>query len=181
MPQKNETFTVFLEVQETRHLEVLSTSHSASRMRVRRAAMLLRYVNGVPISDIAQTFRCSALNVEQSIDKALQQEVLSAREKEREKNASRAITLEMVAWVYHVSCQNPGTLGYTFTEWPSSVLAQHVRNSCRAAGYHALAGLRSVELTALLAKHKRGAQTVDQHWNLNSEKVPDAPVQVVAE
>lgn len=144
--------TLPLSPQELAYLGNLSNCRSGSVLRVRRAAMLLKYAEGVSISKIAKSYRCSTVNVEQNIDKALRQEVFCAREKDYKKHVQCAVTPEMMDWVRALSCQNPRNLGYSCVEWPASLLAQHVRDHCRAAGYHALAGLRCTELAGILVQ-----------------------------
>jgi len=116
--------------------------------------MLLKYAQGIPISAIARRYRCSAMVAEENIEMALRQEVIAAREKEHKKFDRREVTTEMMDWILDLSCQNPRSLGYKCVEWPPSLLAQHVRDHCRAVGFHALAGVRCNELAGLLARNK---------------------------
>lgn len=150
MPHSLKFSPLPLTAEETRFFEDLSRSRSGSILRVRRAAMLLEYVNGTPISEIGRHFRCDATVVERNIDKALRQEVLSVRKRDGRKRDLRAVTEEMAGWVYELSCQNPRNLGYSCVEWPPSLLAQHVRDHCRAAGHHALAKLSGAEVSRIL-------------------------------
>lgn len=152
MSHKQKNPTLPLTEQENAYLEDLSRSRSGSVLRARRAAMLLKYAHGVPITAIAREFRCSAATVDSNIDMALRQEVFSARAKDLKNRSRRVVTAEMMNWIRNLSCQNPRNLGYSCVEWPASLLAQHIRDHCRAAGYHALAGLRSSEIAALLAR-----------------------------
>ncbi len=152
MLHDNQNSVLPLSDEEMEYLDNLSKSRSASVLRARSAAMLLRYADGIGISDIARAYRSSVTDVNRSIDKALRQEIFSAREKSLKKRNTRAITKEMVEWVRDLSYQNPRNLGYSCVEWPVSLLAQHVRDHCRAVGYHALAGLRCVEMGRLLAR-----------------------------
>ena len=141
--------------QETAYLEEVARSRSESVLRARRAAMLLKYSNGIPISAIARTFRCSAISAEQGIDKAIQQEVVAARKKAGKGRDLRGITATMMDWVHDLACKSPRAFGYACATWPPSLLAQHVRDHCGAAGHHALAGLSCAELEGLMARDGR--------------------------
>lgn len=154
MPLRKEIHTLPLTAREIAYLEEVSSARSGSVLRARRAAMLLQYSNGVPIPEIARTFRCNARSVEHRINKAILQEVLVARRKDAKGRDLRAITPAMLDWVHWLSCQNPGHYGYSCAMWPASLLAQHVRDHCRDAGHHALAGLRCAELERLMKRHR---------------------------
>lgn len=154
MAHHREFHTLPLSPRETAYLEEVSSSRTGSVLRARRAAMLLKYSKGVPITEIARLFRCGVKNAELWIEKAIQQEVLAARQKAAKGRDLRAITPEMMDWVDEVYFQNPRKFGYACVVWPISLLAQHVRDHCREAGHHALAGVRSAELEQLMVKHR---------------------------
>lgn len=139
---------------ETAHLKAVCNSRSVSILRARRAAMLLDFCNEVPVCEIARSFRTGCAEVERYLDKAILQEVLTPREKVRQRRVARAITPEAAEWVRDASFQKPGDLGYSFGQWSHPLLAMHVRNHCRAAGHNALAKLSSGEVSRLLARHE---------------------------
>lgn len=154
MEHHNEIHPLPLTERETAYLKEVASNRSGSVLRARRAAMLLKYSKGVPITEIARTFRCTARSAGQWIDKAILQEVVAPRQKDAKGRDLRAITPEMLDWVDGLSCQRPESFGYACAVWPPSLLAQHVRDHCRAAGHHALAGVSSVELETLMGRHR---------------------------
>jgi len=56
------------------------------------------------------------------------------------------------SWVLSVACCKPKELGYAHESWTYSLLAEHIRTHCEAAGYPALARLGKGRLHELLAK-----------------------------
>ena len=65
---------------------------------------------------------------------------------------SRRIPDDAIAWVLHVACQKPKDVGYAHELWTYSLLQEHVRKHCKAAGHPSLTELSRSRLHRILTQ-----------------------------
>jgi transposase len=133
-------------------LTTISRSRTESAARVRRAQILLAYSDGKRITDIAREMATTRPLVERVIDKALAFDALQALKDLPRPGRAPKVSDDAKSWVLSVACRKPKELGYAHESWTYSLLAEHIRTHCEAAGYPALAQLGKGRLHELLAK-----------------------------
>lgn len=111
-------------------LEKISRSHIEQKQRVQRAIIFLRYMEKVPVAQIAKEVGLSRQRVYASIDKALAFGPITALEDLSGRGAPAVIMDDAKAWVVSVACESPKTHGYKYEVWTIDLLARHVRQHC---------------------------------------------------
>lgn len=139
--------------EEEARLRQLSQSRLESGARVQRAQMLLRYAQGESVSAIASALNTNRPKVERCIGKALQLGVQAALQDLPGRGRRARLKEEDKAWVVNLACQKPKDLGYAQELWTTRLLANHVRQHCRAAGHGNLAQLGRGTVSKILAAH----------------------------
>ena len=133
-------------------LTTISRSRSEPAARVRRAQILLAYSDGRRITDIARQMATTRPLVERVIDKALAFDPLQALKDLPRPGRTPQVDDEAKSWVLSVACRKPKELGYAHEFWTYSLLAQHIRTHCEAAGYPVLGRFGKGRLHDLLSK-----------------------------
>ena len=133
-------------------LTTISRSRTEPAARVRRAQILLAYSDGRRIAAIAREMATTRPLVERVIDKALAFDPLQALKDLPRPGRTPQIDDEAKSWVLSVACRKPKELGHAHEFWTYSLLAQHIRTHCEAAGYPALARFGKGRLHDLLSK-----------------------------
>ena len=147
-----------LTVEETMWLQHLSQSRSEATGQVQRAEILLRYHGGETVSGIAAALRTNRPRVERCIAKALELGARGALQDLPGRGRPPSLTAEARAWVVALACQKPKEWGYAQELWTTSLLAQHVRKHCGAAGHASLQHLARGTVSKILR-----AQAVQPH------------------
>src|SRR5258708_6930205 len=124
---------------ETKLLDELRGSLTASVRDVHRAQILWRYHAGESVTGIARALKTTRVSGAKWIDKALQMGVKEGMKDTPHKPREAVITDDAKAWVVHLAGSKPKDLGYAAELWTRSALARHVRNKASEAGYPALA------------------------------------------
>jgi transposase len=133
-------------------LTTISRSRTESAARVRRAQILLAYSDGRRVTDIAREMATTRPLVERVIDKALAFDPLQALKDLPRPGRTPQVDDEAKSWVLSIACRKPKELGYAHEFWTYSLLAQHIRTHCEAAGYPVLARFGKGRLHDLLSK-----------------------------
>jgi transposase len=105
----------------------LSRSRTAPTREVERAGILLRYAEGVSISDIQRQLGISRPTIYKSIDKALAAGIRAGLKDTFHRPKEPEILPDAKAWVINLACTQPKDLGLAAELWTLSALAQHVR------------------------------------------------------
>ena len=147
-----------LTVEETMWLQHLSQSRSEATGQVQRAEILLRYHGGETVSGIAAALRTNRPRVERCIAKALELGACGALQDLPGRGRPPSLNAEARAWVVALACQKPKEWGYAQELWTTSLLAQHVRKHCGAAGHASLQHLARGTVSKILR-----AQAVQPH------------------
>src|SRR5260370_38030263 len=123
--------------EETKHLDPLRQSKTASFRDVQRAQVLWRYHAGQTVSQIAWALKMTRKSVLKWIDKALQIGVMVGMKDTPHKPREAVITDDAKAWVVNLACSKPKEFGYAAEIWTRTALVRHVPLQSVQAGYPA--------------------------------------------
>ena len=152
MPPKRE---LKLTAESRAQLERVSRSRTAEARRVQRARILLAFVDGRSVVDIAQENGCSRPSVYATVDKAIEFGPLASLEDLKGgRGRPRQITPEARVWLVNLACQKPVDLGYPHELWTRELLAAHARDHCVEAGHSDLANVAAGTVTKILRANK---------------------------
>lgn len=126
-------------------LSHIASSRTESAGRVQRARMLLEYHAGHPMVAIASEHKVMRTVVRRTLDKAVAFGCFAALDDLPRSGRPRQITQEARTWLVSLACRKPKDLGYPHELWSLSLLAEHARIHCTAAGHPSL--LKLVEST----------------------------------
>jgi len=117
----------------------LSRSRTAPTREVERAGVLLRYAEGLSISQIQRQLGVSRPTIYKCIDKALAAGVQAGLKDTFHRPKEPEILPDAKAWVVNLACTKPKDFGQAAELWTLSALAQHVRKHASDAGFPRLA------------------------------------------
>ena len=137
---------------ELEKLESMSKSRIAPHREVIRARILLKYVEGLTITKIAQDLKTNRPLVDRAINKAIAYGVLTALKDLPGRGIKPVITDDAKSWVLSIACQSPKELGYAYEAWTYSLLKQHIRSNCLGAGYEMLSRIDKGVLNKILSQ-----------------------------
>jgi transposase len=152
MPFKTKRQPVVLSVGEKQRLESLRRSRSAERLAVVHAGILLDLASGLSDGAAARSNGVNRHTVALCARKFLQFGREAALGELPRPGKVRRITDDAISWVLHCACQKPKELGYAYELWTYSLLQEHVRKNCVAAGHASLAELSRSRLHRILTQ-----------------------------
>jgi len=138
MPTKTSRALLVLSEDESRLLEELVVSRTASVREVERAKILLAYSRREPLTSIARSVGVARDTVYKCVDKALAMGVAAGLRDLFHRPKEAVILDDAKAWVVHIACTKPKDLGYASELWTRRQLAEHVRRHADEAGFPAL-------------------------------------------
>ena len=138
MPTKTSRALLVLSEGESRLLEELVVSRTASVREVERAKILLAYSRREPLTSIARSVGVARDTVYKCVDKALAMGVAAGLRDLFHRPKEAVILDDAKAWVVHIACTKPKDLGYASELWTRRQLAEHVRRHADEAGFPAL-------------------------------------------
>lgn len=133
-------------------LITISKSQTRPLREVKRANIILQYIDGKTISGIARDLNTNRPLVERCINKAIAYGSITALKDLPGRGVKPKITDDAKSWVLSIACQPPGKLGYAHETWTYSLLKRHIRDNCRKAGYHVLSKIDKGVLNTILSK-----------------------------
>jgi transposase len=134
MPFKRTKAELVLSQKDRIFLENISQSRTEEVRRVERAHMLLRYVEGWSVPQIAKQLNTNPPKVYRCIDKALEFGVQTAVRDLKRSGRLTEITPEAKTWIISLACQKPKELGYSYELWTTRLLSQHIRENAGDQG-----------------------------------------------
>lgn len=140
--------------EERSKLEELSRSRTAPLRESERAKILLAYVGGKPLSQIAAEVQVSRDTVYKCLDKALAMGVMAGLKDLYHRPKEPTITPEAKAWVIHLACTKPKDLGYAAEVWSRRLLAEHVRRHAKEAEHPSLVRAAKATVQRILEEQK---------------------------
>ena len=114
--------------------------------------MLVRFADGVSVSEIARELKTSRPRVERCLDKALQLGTTRALADLPGRGLPRLISDADRAWVVALACQKPKELGYPHELWTNDLLTGHIRRQAVASGHASLARVGGGTVSRILTK-----------------------------
>jgi len=153
MPSKSRKSALKLTTEELQTLEIVSKSRTESKTRTERADVLLRYINGEIIADIARFYKTHRTKIESQINKALQIGAVRSLDDLPRPGRPGTITDDARAWIVSLACIKPNDLGYPQEFWTTSMLAAYARENCEGEGHPCLAKLSKGTVSKMLSSH----------------------------
>ena len=133
-------------------LVTISKSQTAPHREVKRANILLQYMDGQTISGIARDLNTNRPLVERCINKAIAYGAITALKDLPGRGVKPKITDDAKSWVLSIACQSPRELGYAHETWTYSLLKQHIRKNCEQVDYQALSKIDKGVLNTILSQ-----------------------------
>lgn len=130
---------VLTDVQRSK-LSELAASRTAPVREVERAGVLLKYAQGISISEIQRQLGVSRPMIYKCIDKALAAGVQAGLKDAYHRPHAPEISDDAKAWVVSVACTKPKELGLASELWSVSALARYVSEHAASLGFPRLAG-----------------------------------------
>lgn len=131
-------------------LASLSRSRTAPAGQVERARIILGYVDGISVSELARQINTDRSKIQRCIKKAKELGVFESLEDLQRSGRQPLITPEAKAWLIALACQKPVELGYPHEVWTQELLATHARNNCLKNGHPSLARIRKGTVNKIL-------------------------------
>lgn len=133
-------------------LVTISKSQTAPHREVKRAKILLQYMDSQTISGIARDLNTNRPLVERCINKAIAYGAITALKDLPGRGIKPKITDDAKSWVLSIACQSPRELGYAHETWTYSLLKQHIRENCKQVGHQVLSKIDKGVLNAILSQ-----------------------------
>jgi len=153
MPRKSKKAKLILDEGQKELLNKISQSRKGSVREVQRANILLRYSEGMPITEIEKGTQVSRPTVYKWIEKALAMGIDEGLKDKYHRPKEPVITEGAKTWVINLACQKPTDFGYAAEMWTRSTLANHVREYGPDAGHDCLKKAAKATIQRILDEH----------------------------
>jgi transposase len=153
MPRKSRKAKLILDKEQREQLNKIAQSRKAPVREVQRANILLRYSEGIPITNIEKRAQVSRPTVYKWVEKALAMGIEEGLKDKYHRPKEPVITEGAKAWVINLACQKPTDFGYAAEMWTRSALANHVRRYGPEAGHDCLKKAAKATVQRILDKH----------------------------
>jgi transposase len=153
MPRKSQKAKLILSKETHEHLQKIAQSRTSPVREVQRANILLRYSEGMFITDIEKTVHVSRPSIYKWIEKALAMGIEEGLKDKYHRPKEPVITGEAKAWVVNLACKKPTDYGYAAEMWTRSALAKHAREYGPAAGHDCLQKAAKATIQRILDEH----------------------------
>jgi len=153
MPRKSQKAKLIIDEEQKEQLNKISQSRKAPVREVQRANILLRYSEGMQITDIEKMTQASRPTVYKWIEKALAMGIEEGMKDKYHRPKEPVITEGAKAWVINLACQKPTDFGYAAEMWTRSALANHVRRYGPEAGHDCLKKAAKATVQRILDEH----------------------------
>jgi transposase len=153
MPRKSQKAKLIFDEKQKEQLKTISQSRKAPIREVQRANILLRYSEGIPITDIQKVVQASRPTIYKWIEKALAMGTEEGLKDKYHRPTEPVITQEAKAWVINLACKKPTELGYAAEMWTRSALADHVKKYATEAGHDCLKKAAKATIQRILDEH----------------------------
>ncbi len=131
-------------------LSELSRSRSAPAGQVERARIILSYVDGMSISELARQMNTDRTKIQRCIKRAREFGACESLDDIQRSGRQPSITPEAKAWLTSLACQKPVDLGYPHEVWTQELLATHARTQCLKEGHPSLSKIRKGTVNKIL-------------------------------
>jgi transposase len=134
-------------------LRAIASSRTDPLREVQRAKILLRFSDGIGISQIKKELKVSRPTIYKCIDKALRMGVDSGLRDTFHRPKAPVITEEAKTWVVNLACTKPKEHGYAAEVWTRKQLALHARKFGPEVGHLCLAKAAKATIQRMLDQH----------------------------
>lgn len=138
MPRKSQRAKLVLNNEQRQRLKDTAQSRTAAVRAVERAQIILKYADGVSISEIQSALDVSRPTIYKCIDKALTMGSEAGLKDKYHSPKDAVISDDAKAWVVNLACTKPKEHGYAAEIWSHSLLAQYTRQHAPQAGHDCL-------------------------------------------
>ncbi len=153
MPRKSQKAKLILSKETHEQLQKIAQLRTSPVREVQRANILLRYSEGMFITDIEKTVHVSRPSIYKWIEKALAMGIEEGLKDKYHRPKEPVITGEAKAWVVNLACKKPTDYGYAAEMWTRSALAKHAREYGPAAGHDCLQKAAKATIQRILDEH----------------------------
>jgi len=153
MARKTGRAPLLLSGENREKLSKLAGSRTAPAREVERARILLRYADGVSISDIHRQIGVSRPSIYKCIDKALASGVQAGLKDAFHSPREPEILDDAKAWIVSLACTKPKDHGLAAELWTLSALASYVASQAESAGYPRLSKAGKTTVWRILNEH----------------------------
>jgi len=153
MARKTGRAPLLLSGENQEKLTKLAGSRTAPAREVERAKILLRYADGVSISDIQRQVGVSRPSIYKCIDKALASGVQAGLKDTFHSPREPEILDDAKAWVVNLACTKPKDHDLAAELWTLSALASYVASQAESAGYPRLSKASKTTIWRILNEH----------------------------
>jgi transposase len=143
--------TLLVTPEERADLERISRSKTAPIREVKRACLLLSYLEGLNFAGISRLHRVTRDAVYSCVDKALAGGVACAL-RDLPHGSAPVITAEARTWVISLACTKPVDHGLAAELWTRSALAKYAQEHGPAQGHVSLAKVSKSTIHGILTK-----------------------------
>ncbi|GAB6277274.1 MAG: hypothetical protein SAMD01599839_23310 [Rectinema sp.] len=153
MARSSQRAKLFLNKEERERLQKIAQSRTLPRQDIQRAEILLRYADGMLITEIEKDIHISRPTIYKWIDKALALGIEEGLKDKYHRPKAPVITEEAKAWVINIACKKPTDYGYAAEMWTRKSLADHVRHYGPEAGHDCLKKAVKATVHRILEEH----------------------------
>ena len=153
MPRKTQKAKLVLSKEQQEELRKTVQSRKAPIREVQRAHILLRYSEGMPITEIEKMTHVSRPTIYKLMEKSLALGIEEGLKDKYHRPKEPVITEEAKAWVISLACQKPKDLGYAAEVWTRKALAEHARQYGPPSGHECLKKACKATIQRILRQH----------------------------
>jgi len=153
MARKTGRAPLLLSGENQEKLTKLAGSRTAPAREVERARILIRYADGISISEIQRQVGVSRPSIYKCIDKALASGVQAGLKDAFHSPREPEILDDAKAWVVSLACTKPKDHGLAAELWTLSALASYVASQAESAGYPRLSKAGKTTVWRILNEH----------------------------
>jgi transposase len=153
MPRKSQKAKLVLSKEQQKELIKTVQSRKAPIREVQRANILLRYSEGMPITEIEKMTHVSRPTIYKWMEKSLAMGIEEGLKDKYHRPKQPVITVEAKAWVISIACQKPKDFGYAAEVWTRKALAEHARKYGPESGHDCLKEACKATIQRILSEH----------------------------
>jgi transposase len=155
MARKTQRAELRLTDEQREKLKHISKSRTKPFREIQRAQILLRYSDGMPISQIQDQLRVSRPTIYKCIDKALAAGPEIGLKDHYHRPFDPIITNEAKTWVINLACTKPTDHGLAAEMWTLSELAKFTRIHAPVEGHECLARAAKATIWRILSESSK--------------------------
>jgi len=153
MPRKTQKAKLVLSKEQQEDLKKTVQSRKAPIREVQRAHILLRYSEGMPITEIEKMTHVSRPTIYKWMEKSLAMGIEEGLKDKYHRPKQPVITEEAKAWVISLACQKPKDFGYAAEVWTRKALAEHAKKYGPGSGHDCLKKACKATIQRILSEH----------------------------